>query len=158
MLAIPNALENSNDINILDKLLISVKIKLERLFAQKEIYKIQSRINESFLTLMKFAHEANADIESLRDAIDIYYINDITEDEKILQVFAEMLSQRTEMLEAILDVIEELEPMPNNANENLYRAFDELYSNIVNTNFDISQKLASAYLDTQSNTELLKGA
>lgn len=158
MLAIQNTLENSNDINILDEFFVSAKTKLEKLFAQKEIYKIQAKINESFLRLMKFAHEANADVESLRDAIDIYYINDIIEDEKILQVFSEMLTQRAEMLEAILDTIEELEPMPNNANENLHRAFDELYSNIVNTNFDISQKLASAYLDTQSNTELLKEA
>ena len=40
----------------------------------------------------------------------------------------------------------------------LFNTFDELYSNIVNTNFLISQKISMAYFDSKSDISVLQEA
>lgn len=151
----------TSDSSLLEEFFNKAKNKLEILFANKELYKIQSLINEQFISVMNLAHETNAQIESIADIVDNYYINDLEQDEKILQEISNMLDSRTESLEAILDTIEEIKSMdafPSHAKDSLYNAFGELYENIVNTNFIISQKIASEYLETERNKELLEEA
>lgn len=156
-----NQLMITSDSSVLEEFFNKAKNKLEILFAHKELYKIQTLINEQFISIMNLAHETNAQIESIADIVDNYYINDIEQDEKILQKISSMLDSRTEALEAILDAIEEIKNIngfPNHAKDSLHNAFNELYENIVNTNFTISQKIASEYLESEKNQELLEEA
>lgn len=160
-MTITNQLGITNESSLLEEFFNKAKNKLEILFSQREIYKLQSLINEQFLHIMNIAHETNAEIESINDLIDNYFINDIEKDEIILQEFSNLLDSKTESLEAVLDIIEELnnaKGFPNHAKESLHNAFNELYENIVNTNFMISQKITSNYLDSEKNKELLEEA
>lgn len=161
MVAATNKLMITNESSLLEEFFNKAKNKLEILFAQRELYKLQTLINEQFLIIMNIAHEANAEIESIEDIVNNYYINDIEHDEEIFQNISSMLDTRTESLEAVLDIIEELNNIndfPQHAKDSLYNAFNELYENIINTNFLISQKIASIYLDTEKNKKLLEEA
>lgn len=142
---------SSNIIEYTVKTLNSISLKFE-------LSRLKSKVNEDFFLILDNAHKINAKIESIRDYIECYHINDILQDEDILQDISDMLSERKDEIEMSLDVLEAMPKMPNNANEVLYNAIDEVYSNIINAEFAISQKIAKAYLDTQSYKELLQEA
>jgi hypothetical protein len=103
------------------------------------------------------AHRLNAEIEIIRDFIDNYYINDASSDEKILNKYSTMLDKLSSKIENILEVIEDSK-INNPMLSTLFTTYDDLYSNIVNTNFAISQKITMAYFDSKSDISVLQEA
>lgn len=103
------------------------------------------------------AHEYNAKMEQIRDFVDLYYINDVQEDEVILNQFFDLIDEVLPDIEFILDS-EDIASFPNPVRDTFINAFDELYSTMVNIKFAISQKIAQAYADSKSDFELLQNA
>jgi len=120
-----------------------------------QIYKDNKIVYSETIKCLKEIHLIKAEVDSVRDAVDIYYINDILEDEKNLSIFAQYLDNVADEVEKIL---EKNEILSSKIKETLYDALDDLHSSAVNASFEISQKIAQAYLDNKSNIQLLKEA
>lgn len=118
-----------------------------------ELKKFESKAFE----VISKAHEYNAKMEQVRDFVDLYYINDVQEDEQILNQFADLIDGILPDIEYVLDS-EDIASFPNPIRDIYINAFDELYSNMVNIKFAISQKIAQAYADSKSDFELLQDA
>lgn len=114
-------------------------------------------IEKDVLHITRNAHEYNAKIEAIRDFVDLYYINNIETDEYILSKFSEKIEELVPDIECVLDS-EVVKSFPDPIKNAILSAYDELYSTLINTNFVIYQKIAQAYLDGKSTTELLQEA
>lgn len=145
--------------SVANELLISLKKAFRDFISEKIINKQLENIKKDFIVVIKEAHAINAEVETIRDFIDTYYINDITYDEKIMNKYSSILEKISERVENILDVLEATKIKIDNPMVNtLFNTFDELYSNIVNTNFIISQKISMAYFDSKSDISILQEA
>lgn len=103
------------------------------------------------------AHEYNAKMEQVRDFVDLYYVNDIQEDEKLLNQFFDLIENTLPDIEFVLDS-EDIATLPTPVRDTIIGAYDELYSTMVNINFAISQKIAQSYANSKSNLKLLQDA
>ena len=127
-------------------------------YLKKRNFEIELKKFESkAFDVISKAHEYNAKMEQVRDFVDLYYINDIHEDEKILTPFVDVIDEVLPDIEFILDS-EEIASFPNPIRDIYLNAFDELYSTIVNAKFAISHKIAQAYADSKSDIKLLQDA
>ena len=159
MLAVNANYYIDNQSSIADELLISLKKLFKDFISEKIINKQLENIKKDFIMITKETHRINAEVETIRDFIDAYYINDIIYDEKILNKYSSVLEKISLKVENILDILENAKTKVDNPIVNsLFNTFDELYSNIVNTNFLISQKISTAYFDSQSNITVLQEA
>lgn len=158
MLAVANQnYSMPNQTSVANELLNSIKKMFKNFMIEKEAKNNFINIQTHLLTLTREAHSLNAEIETLRDFINNYYINDIIQDEKILNKYSNMLDNATDKVDVILDNIQKSE-MKKEIKRSLHDAFDDLHSTIVNVNFTISQNITLAYLDSKSNSEFLKEA
>jgi len=154
MLAVNSNYYNiDNQPYIANELLKSLKQDYHNVETKKILNKPQENIKKDFIDTIKTIHMVNAQVETTRDFLDNYYINDIY-DEKILNQFSHILDKMAFMLESILDDLKDEDPIMQTIINNL----DELYSNVVNTNFLISSKISKAYLDSKSNFTILQEA
>lgn len=157
MVVYSNAYYVQNQPSIAAQLLKNISNSYAKFLEQREFEKALDQVHSKVLTITGKAHRYNAKMESIRDFIDLYYINDIETDEKLLNAFFDVIEERVPGVEDILDTIEALD-LPKEIKHHIFSAYDELYDTMVNINFAISQKIAEAYLATQSNTELLQEA
>ena len=146
-----------NQPSIANELLASFKKTVNGFITEKIAIKQFENIKKDFMTITKEAHGINAEVETIRDFIDNYYINEITHDEIILNKYSSILEKMSIKIENILDILEDAK-IKNPIIGTLFNTFDELYSNIVNTNFAISQKITMAYFDSKSDISVLQEA
>lgn len=146
-----------NQPSIANELLASFKKTVNGFITEKIAIKQFENIKKDFMTITKEAHGINAEVETIRDFIDNYYINEITHDEIILNKYSSILEKMSIKIENILDILEDAK-IKNSMIGTLFNTFDELYSNIVNTNFLISQKISMAYFDSKSDISVLQEA
>ncbi len=139
------------------ELLKNISNSYSKFLKQREFEKAIDQVHNKVLTITGRAHRYNAKMESIRDFVDLYYINDIESDEKLLNDFFYFIEETVPEVESILDTIESSD-LPKEIKSHIFDAYDELYDTMVNINFAISQKIAEAYLVSQSNTELLQEA
>lgn len=148
-----------NQPSIANELLASFKKTVNGFITEKIAIKQFENIKKDFMTITKEAHGINAEVETIRDFIDNYYINEITHDEIILNKYSNILEKMSTKIENILDTLEDAKiKIKNPMIGTLFNTFDELYSNMVNTNFLISQKISMAYFDSKSNISVLQEA
>lgn len=157
MLAVSASYYIDNQPSVANELLSSLKKAINGFIGEKIANKHFENIKKDFMILTKEGHILNAEIETVRDFIDNYYINDITYDEIILNKYSTMIDKMSVKVENILDKIEASE-LPKDMKTTLINTYDELYSNLINTNFVISQKSTMAYFDNKSNTSILQEA
>lgn len=146
-----------NQPSIANELLASFKKTVNGFITEKIAIKQFENIKKDFMTITKEAHGINAEVETIRDFIDNYYINEITHDEIILNKYSSILEKMSIKIENILDILEDAK-IKNPIIGTLFNTFDDLYSNIVNTNFLISQKISMAYFDSKSDISVLQEA
>lgn len=139
------------------ELLDSLKKLFNDFIGEKIANQRFENLKKDFMFLTNEAHRLNAEIETIRDFIDNYYINDASSDEKILNQYSTMLDKISSKIENILEIIEDSK-INNPMLSTLFTTYDELYSNIVNTNFTISQKITMAYFDSKSDISVLQEA
>lgn len=157
MACVPANYYIENQPSLANELLNTFKTTIKNVMIEKEVKQNFKNLKSHLLDLTSEAHDINAEIETIRDFIDSYYINDINLDEKILNKYSTMIDKLVDKLENILDQIEDKITVPQVKNI-LFNAYDELYSTAVNTNFVISQKIARAYLEDKSNISVLQEA
>lgn len=143
--------------SVAKELLESLKKSFKDFVGEKIANQEFENLKKDFIFITNEAHRLNAEIETIRDFIDNYYINDISSDEIVLTKYATMLDKISYKIENILDLIEE-NKNKNNMLSTLFTTYDDLYSNIVNTNFAISQKITMAYFDSKSDISVLQEA
>lgn len=157
MLAVNASYYIDNQPSVANELLTSLKRAINGFIGEKIANRQFENIRKDFMTLTKEGHIINAEIEIVRDFIENYYINDITQDDIILNKYSTMIDKMSVKVENILDKIEASE-LPKDMKTTLINTYDELYSNLINTNFIISQKSTMAYFDSKSNTSILQEA
>ena len=143
--------------SVAKELLNSLKKLFNDFIGEKIANQRFENLKKDFMFLTNEAHRLNAEVEIIRDFIDNYYINDVSSDEKLLNKYSTMLDKISYKIENILDLIEE-NKNKNNMLSTLFTTYDDLYSNIVNTNFAISQKITMAYFDSKSDISVLQEA
>lgn len=146
-----------NQPSVARELLNSLKKAFKEFIGEKIANQEFENIKKDFIFLTKEAHKLNAEIEIIRDFVDNYFINDIVSDEIVLTKYSSVLEKISTKIEKILDVMED-DRANNPMLSTLFETYDELYSNIVNTNFTISQKITTAYFDSKSDISILKEA
>ncbi|MDX4069128.1 hypothetical protein [Aliarcobacter skirrowii] len=146
-----------NQPSVAKELLVSLKKLFNDFIGEKIANQRFENLKKDFMFLTNEAHRLNAEIEIIRDFIDNYYINDASSDEKILNKYSTMLDKLSSKIENILEVIEDSK-INNPMLSTLFTTYDDLYSNIVNTNFAISQKITMAYFDSKSDISVLQEA
>lgn len=146
-----------NQPSIAAELLKNISNSYSKFLKQREFEKAIDQVHTKVLTITGKAHSYNAKMESIRDFVDLYYINDIESDEKLLNNFFDFIEETLPEVESILETIEAVD-LPKEIQTHIFDAYDELYDTMVNINFTISQKIAEAYLVSQSNIELLQEA
>mgnify|MGYP003621175697 CR=1 FL=1 len=146
-----------NQPSVAKELLESLKKLFNDFIGEKIANQRFENLKKDFMFLTNEAHRLNAEIEIIRDFIDNYYINDASSDEKILNKYSTMLDKLSSKIENILEVIEDSK-INNPMLSTLFTTYDDLYSNIVNTNFAISQKITMAYFDSKSDISVLQEA
>lgn len=146
-----------NQPSIANELLNTFKSSVKNIMAEKEARENFKNIQSQLLILTREAHNLNAEVETIRDFIDNYYINDVSQDEIILNKYSHMLDKVSDKVENILDKTENSE-MPEPMKNSFFNAYDELYSTVINANFTISQKITQAYFANKSNTSILQEA
>lgn len=157
MLAIKADYYIDNQPSVANELLTSLKKAINGFIGEKIANKQFENIKKDFMALTKEGHILNAEIEIVRDFIENYYINDIAQDDIILNKYSAMIDKMSVKVENILDKIEACN-LPKDMKTTLINTYDELYSNLINTNFIISQKSTMAYFDSKSNTSILQEA
>lgn len=157
MLAINTNYYIEDQPSVARELLDSLKKSFKEFIGEKIANQEFENIRKDFMFLTSEAHRLNAKIETIRDFIDNYYINDASSDEVILTKYLTMLDKMSSKIENILEIIED-NKINNTMLSTLFTTYDELYSNIVNTSFTISQKITVAYFDSKSNISILKEA
>lgn len=157
MLAVNANYYIDNQPSVANELLTSLKRAINGFIGEKIANKQFENIKKDFMALTKEGHILNAEIEILRDFIENYYINDIAQDDVILNKYSAMIDKISIKVENILDKIEAFN-LPKDMKTTLLNTYDELYSNLINTNFIISQKSTMAYFDSKSNTSILQEA
>ena len=123
-----------NQPSVAKELLESLKKLFNDFIGEKIANQRFENLKKDFMFLTNEAHRLNAEIEIIRDFIDNYYINDASSDEKILNKYSTMLDKISSKIENILEIIEDSK-INNPMLSTLFETYDELYSNIVNTNF-----------------------
>ena len=146
-----------NQPSLANELLNTLKSSVKNIMAEEEARSNFMNIQSQLIILTREAHNINAEVETIRDFIDNYYINDVVQDEIILNKYSHMIDKVSDKVENILDK-SEASDMPEGMKTSLVNAYDELYSTVVNTNFSISQKITQAYLASKSNTSILQEA
>ncbi len=136
---------------------LSFKKTIEKIIASFHDYTLKKEIENKIEKIIKNINVQKKHIEKTRNYIEKYYVNNIKVDEKLLMEFYDFIEFYTEAIEGILDS-QELNNLPEDIRKNIYDIIDSLYSELVNTNFLISQKISQAYLDSKSNIELLENA
>jgi hypothetical protein len=139
------------------ELLKNISDSYAKFLQKREFEKALNRLQETVLSVSGKAHRYNAKMESIRDFVDLYQINDIETEEELFNNFFNFIEELIPSVENILDTIETLDA-PEEIKTHIYDAYDELYDTMVNINFAISQKIAEAYLANESHTELLQEA
>lgn len=157
MLAYDNSYYIQNQPSVAAQLLKNISDSYAKFLQKREFEKAIDRVHEKVLTITGKAHKYNAKMESIRDFVDLYHINDIEVEEELFNNFFNFIEETLPSVEDILDTIETLD-IPEEIRTHIYDAYDELYDTMVNVNFAISQKIAEAYLANKSNTELLQEA
>jgi hypothetical protein len=107
--------------------------------------------------LLSDIYVATAEIESFRDMVDGYYINDVEVDEKVLNSFFHYFEEKKDLIEEFLDA-EEYNKLPIFIGEKLHDSLDKLYAQLVNASFDVSLKIGESYVGSESNYNLLQDA
>ncbi|MFK5976913.1 MAG: hypothetical protein QM493_10420 [Sulfurovum sp.] len=115
------------------------------------------RIEVRTFELLTPIYMATSEVKSFRDMIDIYYINDIEVDSKILHSFYYRLEDTKDKIEDILDK-EEFNRLSPIIGDRLHSALGELYAELVNISFDISLKIGESCIGSESNYDFLKEA
>jgi hypothetical protein len=157
ILAYDNSYYIQNQPSVAAQLLKNISDSYAKFLQKREFEKAIDQVHEKVLTITSKAHKYNAKIESIRDFVDLYHINDIETEEELFNNFFNLIEEKISSVEEILDTIEALE-IPKEVKTHIFDAYDELYDTMVNVNFAITQKIAQAYLVNESNTELLQEA
>ena len=115
------------------------------------------KIEAKTFILLSNIYQATAEVESFRDMVDGYYINDPQVDEKVLNHFFYYMEENKENIENILDE-EEYMQLPQFISKRLHNAFENLYNQLVNASFDVSLKVGESYIGSESNYNFLQKA
>lgn len=157
MLTYNNTYYLQNQPSMAAQLLKNISHSYAKFLNQREFEKALDQVHAKILTITGKAHKYNAKMENIRDFVDLYHINDIETDEKILNNFFDFIDETIPEVENVLDTIKSSD-LPKEIVSHIFNAYDELYDTMVNINFAISQKIAQSHLASQSSLELLQEA
>lgn len=156
-MVITNEYYMENQPSLAYELLGSLK-HLFKSFEEAKEQKQLENVKKELLSMTGRVHQMNAEIETIKDFIDNYHINDIKEDELILAEYSDLLEDLKDDVEDTLDNLENTFNIPEPMKNSLVNAYEEFYSSMINTNFAISNKITQAYLESTSDRELLQEA
>lgn len=143
--------------NIAYELFNSVTKSIKHVITSYREELLLKEIEATTFILLSNIYSTTADIQSFRDMLDGYYINDTQIDEKVLTSFFYYLEDNKEHIENILDE-EKFKSLPKFMSEKLSDALEKLYAQLVNASFDLSLKIGDAYIGSESNYNLLQEA
>jgi hypothetical protein len=157
MITTTNVYYLQNQPSIADELLDNLSSAVKKIFAYRKYKATTKEIQEKIIIITGSIHRLHAEVETLSDFINNYYINDILEDEEFLYKYVDILDNAEEFIDDMTRDINLME-LPINIKQTLLNAYDELYTTTVTTKFLISQKVSESYLESEKNQKLLQTA
>ncbi|MBS9782447.1 MAG: hypothetical protein KGV43_01430 [Arcobacter sp.] len=149
--------QTEDEKSLISSLKEGIQGKIASFFQEINNIKLEKKLDYQTIYLLRNIHTIKAEMETIRDFINDYYINDIKIDEEVLTDYHELLENYIDKVEKSIDDIEGLKDS-NNVVNLILNAYEELYSTMVNINFTISQKISQVYLESQSDINLLEEA